>query len=261
MAYTGVHDAPTPFVESAQGVLCRSDSMDMENDPRFGEDNLLDKRLAAFGSLAVVSGFMVDTCMGQVYDMDHNMQILVNPTAMDIVLFISFVLNAVVLYANVMAMYVGVAQIYHTIRLMTAGPTGFEQAKLYYLNPNLCFYRHVAIRLMLNGLWLFMIGGGLRMWVKFSKDATGGGPRWVEKTPEEPPSDPLTQPNFEGLTFIGLTMCVWFIFMGVSLFYMHIKHVAVFRERYNKMNEGVEPFLSTVAMVSARGRGTAYPDV
>lgn len=39
---------------------------------------------------------------------------------------IAFLLLIVVQFLNVIATYVGVAQPYHTIRLMTAGPSGFE---------------------------------------------------------------------------------------------------------------------------------------
>ena len=38
--------------------------------------------------------------------------------------FIAFILLGVVHFLNIIATYVGVAQPYHTVRLMTAGPTG-----------------------------------------------------------------------------------------------------------------------------------------
>merc|ERR1719194_82466 len=53
----------------------RSDSMDVVNDPRFFQDNVINYRLAAFGGLSVVSGLFVQNCMDQLFDMDKNMQI------------------------------------------------------------------------------------------------------------------------------------------------------------------------------------------
>ena len=38
--------------------------------------------------------------------------------------FVAFGLLALVHFLNIIATYVGVAQPYHTVRLMTAGPTG-----------------------------------------------------------------------------------------------------------------------------------------
>merc|ERR1719235_1092150 len=76
-----------------------------------------------------------------------------------------------VLFANIIATYVSVAQIYHTYRLETAGPTGFEMATSYYLNPNIVAWRHLAIKCMLNSLPLFMISTGLRMQIHFDRAA------------------------------------------------------------------------------------------
>lgn len=249
----GEHDAPDPVVESLQ-FLARSESMDMSNDPRFFRGNLLDKRLAAFGMLGVISGFMVDTATGQTFDMKKDIHLGLEMEAMDLVKFTSFLLFSFVNFANVVAIYVTVAQTYHTIRLMTAGSTGFEQSKLYYLNQNIVFYRHVAIRLMLNSLWVMMIAVGCRMFTKFSEDAQSG-PDWAEATPEEPPSSMGGQPHFSGLTALGGFICVFYFFLALVLYWTHVKHVQVFRERYGKMVAWDEPLLSTVATVSTRGRG------
>jgi len=76
-----------------------------------------------------------------------------------------------VLFANVIATYVGVAQIYHTYRLETAGPTGFEMATSYYLNPNIVAWRHLAVKCMLNSLPLFLVSTGIRIDVNFDRQA------------------------------------------------------------------------------------------
>merc|ERR1719359_1607232 len=83
---------------------------------------------------------------------------------------VSFGLLNFVLFFNMLAMYVGVAQPYHTIRLMTAGPTGFEIACSYYLNKNIVSYRHLAIKCMLLSLPIFLISCGLRLIVKFDRE-------------------------------------------------------------------------------------------
>lgn len=230
----------------------------MTNDPRFAEDSLLDKRLAAFGSLGVISGLMVATAMDQVYEMKKDIHLFQDIAMMDVIKFTAYLLISFVLYANIMAMYVGVAQTYHSIRLSTAGPTGFENAKIYYMNNNIVFYRHVSIRLMLNSLWVFMCASGLRMWTKFSEDVVSGA-EWAQETPEAPTSAPLGQPVISGLTVLGGLNCLFFLGLGASIFYLHVKHVKVFRERYDYLHNQAAPLLSTMATYSTRRNGS--PDV
>merc|ERR1719484_202957 len=83
----------------------------------------------------------------------------------------SFIIMTFVLMANIVATYVGVAQVYHAYRLETAGPTGFEMASSYYLNPNIVSWRHLAIKCMLYSLPLFLISSGLRIEVHFERSA------------------------------------------------------------------------------------------
>merc|ERR1712113_456220 len=73
----------------------------------------------------------------------------------------------IVLFLNLVATYVGVAQPYHTIRLMTGGPTGFEGSALYYLNKNIAAWRHFAVSGALLSLPLFVASSAFRMVFKF----------------------------------------------------------------------------------------------
>eukprot|EP00438_Fugacium_kawagutii_P022383 Skav217211 [mRNA] locus=scaffold143:190099:191889:- [translate_table: standard] len=96
--------------------------MEITNDPRFfqelGRDgctrSVLSVRLAAFASLGVVAGLMVQNSFDHLFDMSKRMSF--HPDSLDGYL--------VAWSLNVIATYVGVAQPYHTIRLMTAGPSG-----------------------------------------------------------------------------------------------------------------------------------------
>merc|ERR1712151_1158397 len=84
---------------------------------------------------------------------------------------LSFTIMTFVLFANIIATYVGVAQIYHTYRLETAGPTGFEMATSYYLNPNIVSWRHISVKCMLYSLPLFLLSTGIRIEVNFDRQA------------------------------------------------------------------------------------------
>jgi len=247
---TGTQWQPTAMVSNMRW-FARSDSMDIINDPRFFGANVLDRRLDAFAGLGIVSGLLVCVAMDQAFGMQKDIHLFFEPTLKDYLQFAGFAIMSIVLYSNMISTYVATAQIYHTYRLMTGGPTGFESAKLYYLNPNIAFWRHISVKAMLNSLWLFMMSSGFRMWVKFSNDATGG-PGWLHIGANEPEkSGPSSQPTFQGLTALGGIVCFAYMFMGLSVYYIHHKHVHVFRERYTKMAEAQLPLLMTTTGLGA----------
>merc|ERR1719498_1997695 len=106
--------------------------------------------------------------------MDKNMQIFTENHRifhpLGVLQLVSFLVLLFILFSNTLATYIGVAQPYHTIRLMTAGPTGFDAAASYYLNRNIVSQRHVAIKLMLTSLPLYIFQMALRLVVKFDRD-------------------------------------------------------------------------------------------
>merc|ERR1719482_2275171 len=105
---------------------------------------------------------------------------------------ISFTLLTFVLFANVLSTYIAVAQPYHTIRLMTAGPTGFEIAASYYLNRNIVAWRHMAIKYMLISLPMYISQMGIRLIVKFDRTNRQG---------LELPNDTPSESRIQGIIF------------------------------------------------------------
>merc|ERR1719450_1748379 len=74
--YAGLHQELHPVMQMLEQTtgLVHSDSMDMTNDPRFFQGSVLNKRLAAFSSLSVVSGLLVGTST-EVVSMKKDMDI------------------------------------------------------------------------------------------------------------------------------------------------------------------------------------------
>jgi len=211
--YAGLHDDLNPImkvIEESTGLV-HSESMDMNNDPRFFQGSVLNKRLAAFSSLSVVSGLMIGTC-SEVISMKKDYDIATFEGQIQLV---SFSIMSLVLFANVIATYVGVAQVYHAYRLETAGPTGFEMATSYYLNPNIVSWRHIAIKAMLYSLPLFLVSTGMR--IEMNYDRAGEKP---------------VPPKWATARVTGLTVLAIYVAMGLAVWYIHNKHMAVFRERY-----------------------------
>jgi len=211
--------------------LVKSESMDITNDPRFFTDNVLDKRLAAFAGLSVVSGLMVQSAMDQAFSMRKDLNLFNIDGCFQC---FGFLLMCIVLYCNMLATYVGVAQPYHTYRLMTAGPTGFESAAAYYLHKDIVAWRHLSVKLMLSSLPVFLVSSGLRFVVKFDRDSSAG--------PHLPRRPPLY------VRIEGIFCCLTFVLIGLGLLHIHWRHEEIFKRIHDTMynSSGVGNILTRV---------------
>jgi len=228
------------LLENTFGMI-QSESMDLQNDPRFFQGNVLNKRLSAFASLGVVSSLMVGAC-SHVIGMKKEFN-FVSITGWFRV--ISFIMMSLVLILNIIATYVGMAQTYHTYRLETAGPTGFEIATSYYLNPNIVAWRHIAVKCLLNGLSLFLFSTGIRVSMSFMPDEG---------------MEPMSDGSKFILSVVTLGM---FILAGMLMHYVHVKHQAVFRGNYEFAKDTERPYMKTVQelMGASRRNPSRAPDV
>eukprot|EP00439_Symbiodinium_sp_Y106_P016370 s7757_g2.t1 len=224
---------------SGPAPLTHVESMEITNDPRFFQDNVINYRLAAFAGLGVVAGLMVQNSMDHLFDMRKDMCEWYKPKHLDSTCqFIAFVLLGLVHLLNVIATYVGVAQPYHTVRLMTAGPTGFESAACYYLNKNIIAWRHFAIKGALISLPMFVASTGLRMVVKFDRENMA--------EPDPPENLPDT------CRHLGFGACSMFMFMACSVFYIHRKHFNIFDERYAQLEANLQQHKDVLVTMSHR---------
>jgi len=230
-------------IVTAMSGLVKSESMDMTNDPRLFGNNVLMKRLLAFSALALVSSIMTKTTQAQLLKLKKDIDLT---TPDGVLQFVSFLTMNGVLFTNILAMYVGVAQHYFTYRLMTAGPTGYEMASAYYLNPNIAFWRHAAIKGMLASLPIYLISTSIKLLVMFDQDM-----------PDAPDKHPY--PNnwslarVGSLSVLGIVVCaIWFAAAGL-LFYVDNRHRQCFQERYEVAKELERPLLTSVQSMSQRG--------
>lgn len=232
------------IAETGLGGLTHSESMEITNDPRFFQDSVLSVRLAAFASLGVVAGLMVQNSFDHLFDMSKRMSI--HPSSLDGFLqLVAFILLIIVQGLNVIATYVGVAQPYHTIRLMTAGPSGFEASACYYLNPNICVWRHFAVSGALASMPIFLVSTGLRMVVKFDRD------NYDFPDPER------NHPPWHARV-MGIGTCVVFSVLAILVGYIHCVHFGVFNEKYRLLKPNLSQHrdvLDTMATRVFGGRG------
>lgn len=229
--YNGAHHEIGGMVAAIEGLgLVRVESMDVVNDPRFFNDNVLNYRLAAFSGLSIVSGLLTQNAMDQLFGMCKVIPLWDATTVINFdstLLMVSYFLLIVILISNMLATYIGVAQPYHTMRLMTAGPTGFDAAASYYLNGNIVSWRHMAIKGMLVSLPLYIFQMGLRLAVKFDKQT------------KDTQSLPKNTPDYSFIQ--GILLCALMQVLAFIVFRVHMLHFRIFRERYDVMTEMTKP--------------------
>lgn len=239
----GPHSQPAlPESVLEAGGLVSSESMDVTNYPRFFQD-VINYRITAFGSMAVVSGLMVQNAMDHIFGMKKHMTITHIWNIDKVFQTIAFILLVIVLVLNIISTYVGVAQPYHTIRLMTSGPTGFEAAATYYLNSRITTWRHFAIHGALSSLPLFVASSGFRMVVKFD---------WENMKIDDPES---SAPDAQD-RIIGIIMCAVFLISAIGVWYIHRTHFAVFNEKYDAVRPSLDQHADAMSVMSGRSTRT-----
>lgn len=146
--------------------------MELQNDPRFFQGNVIDKRLAALKSLTIVSSLMVGTSIGLLFSLKKEWNFEAGGWCIftGAAQISAFLTEMCVAFMCLVALYTMCQQLYHIYRLMTSGPTGVELAGEYYLDPVVVVWRHTAVKSLLNGLVAFVIGAGAILFIKFVKD-------------------------------------------------------------------------------------------
>lgn len=233
--FEGSHSEP-----SLPRCLITCDSMDLSNDPRFFQPNVLNRRLKAFHALTIVSMIMAATALRQCFTTRKNMNF---SHFSGWVHASSFGIMTGVLFLDVFSLFVLVHQLFYSYRLMTAGPSGFEVAASFYLHPAISQYRKLAVRMLLQSMSLFLFGCGLHISFLFYRDAT------VAAVPG-PGDTVILDPNVH-MVFASVVFGSWLV-MACFLIHVHRKHRNIFRERYALVMDCQIPLLRHVKMLGTR---------
>jgi len=251
-------------------LLAGSESMDVSNDPRFFAKNVMDKRLVAFKSLTIVSSLMFSTSIGQCFKLKKSMDFNHwEPYVGNIAIWqaVGFLISVVVAVMCLLSLYVIAHQLFYTYRLMTAGPMGFEQASVFYLARTITIWRHIAIKCLFNGLWLFLTLVGIQLFVKFYIDADGetSGPHlvWalnlVNGTSQNQTANGWSIDLHKGHkldmtlhAILGYVVFAMFMSAAGILAYVRYTHLAVFRENYSSIKAMTDPIQQNMKHMSKR---------
>lgn len=241
-------------------ALAREDSMDLVNDPRFFHGNVINKRLAAFNKLTVVSSLMLGTSMGQLFKLKKNMnfdEFVDGWLPMGWIQFTGLLINGVVAFSCLTSVYIMAHQIFYTYRLLTAGPTGFEQASMFYLNRTVCVWRHFAIKCLFNSLWLFIIATGFLVFVTFYKDAAAKNKGPMHILIMNDAVTELREPHVDKLSIAvhmaaGTVVLAIFLCFGCFLIWIRRAHSMAFQRHYHYAQTISMPLMNQTRGMSSR---------
>lgn len=162
--FEGEHGAELPGLS-----LIRSESMEVRNDMRFFAGNVIHKRLGAFHLIAVSALFIGVYSAKKMMELEtDDPEVYKTPTGK--IMYAALVAMAGSFILCLTAGIIILVQLYHITRLITFGPTGFEMAKSYYLNPNVTTMRHFAVRCFFACIPLYMIASGISIYLKLGEE-------------------------------------------------------------------------------------------
>lgn len=152
---------------SRQPKLEREGTAELVNDPRFYRENVLEKRLVAFEALAIITQVMSEEACKQCFELSKEYIFRADHPGIAIMQAIGFSLMVSVMFMSTVATAVLSLQLFFTIRLITAGPTGFDKAARFYADKRLWRWRERGIFGVKYCLSTFILSTGFMLWVKF----------------------------------------------------------------------------------------------
>lgn len=154
------------MVDDHEG-LEREGTAELKNDPRFFTENVIDKRLAAFEAVAIVTELISVEAVKQCFDLANEFEYVGDMVFAGAIQMIGFLLMVSVMFMSTVATAVLSLQLFFTIRLMTASPTGFDKAARFYQDHGMWQWRERAIFAVKWCLVTFMLSTGCMLYVKF----------------------------------------------------------------------------------------------
>jgi hypothetical protein len=207
-------------------TLEREGTAELTNDPRFFTENVIDKRLAAFEALAIVTEIMASEAVKQCFELSKEFVFREDFPIMGAMQMIGFVLMCTVMFMSTVATAVLSLQLFFTIRLMTAGPTGFDKAASFYVDRRMWIWRERAIFGVKWSLFTFTLSTGFMLCVKF----------YTEGMEEEERENHHAMRGAGFHRFIATSVFAFFCMLSAGIFYLVKVHQQVFDESYQSVD-------------------------
>jgi len=208
-------------------LMEREGTAELKNDPRFFTENVIDKRLAAFEAMAIITTLLSEEAVEQCFELTNHFSWTGGMIHVCIIQLVGFFMMVATMFLSTMATGVLSLQLFFTIRLMTAGPTGFDKAARFYQDKRMWRWRERAIFGVKWGLVLFVCSTGFMLYVKFY---TEGAPE-LEHEPEEVKEEEYTMHSELAAVVLGV-----FVLATGALIHLVRQHQSVFDECYSTLD-------------------------
>jgi len=220
------------------GGLERENTADVVNDPRLYVENVLDKRLAAFEALAIVTEIMSAEAVKQCFELPADFELVGPYCHVAIFQIIGFGIMISVLFMTTVATATLSLQLFFSIRLMTAGPTGFDKAANFYTDRRMWQWRERAVFGVKWGIVGFFLSTGFMLYVKL----------YTEGAPEKTVEHDEEEGRYGHKIFAGVTLGI-FLCLSAALTHLVQSHTRVFEECYSSVDmchpSGLTSYLRT----------------
>jgi len=204
-------------------TMMRCETMEVTNDPRIFLENVLTKRFMAFGTIITASILLGAVSCSTLLTMQDLKE---TPTE-----YVALILMVFAFLMNLFCVLVLTMQYYSVFRLMTAGPTGFEVAKSYYLNVNIKTMRHLGTAAFFYSIPIFVWSIACMVYNKL-------GGRYGKKQ------------------YMSIPLTDFLLLSGLVLWRALRKQSNVFFEKYTQTKEHEAPLRSHVLHTSGKDFGS-----
>lgn len=208
-------------------ALEREGTAEVANDPRFFTENVLDKRLAAFEAIGIVTEIMASEAAKQCFELSKDFAWTGPLLLFSILQIVGFLIMVAVMFMDLVAVSTLSLQLFFTIRLMTAGPTGFDKASRFYMDRRMWLWRERAIFGVKWSIVGFFLSTGIMLCVKF----------YIEGAPEvEEESERLHNKEYQGHKILAGSVLLIFCVLAGILARLMFEHQRCFDENYTSVD-------------------------
>jgi len=150
-----------PVMFAVLDPLIRTESVDVNNDPRIMSDSVISHRLNGFASVVVASMLLCSLAFSAILTLVPAQR---GEKGFSILKLAALVGNVTTVCLNLFCTVVVIQQMYLINRIATSGAMGFEMAKSLYLSKTYVMIRHVGISCFYRSIPLFVMTLAVMVW-------------------------------------------------------------------------------------------------
>jgi len=161
-----------PIMFAVLDPLIRTESVDVNNDPRIMSDSVIAHRLNGFASVVVASMLLCSLAFSAI--------LVLAPSdgarGFSLLKLIALIGMLLTVCMNLFCTVVVIQQMYLINRIATSGAMGFEMAKSLYLSKTYVMIRHVGISMFYRSIPLFVLTLAILVWEEVCPETGGRAP-------------------------------------------------------------------------------------